>query len=50
MNKILRFFYRFFIDPCYGCKRHGNCELYDMRHKFCGDWTANYWEGGGEDD
>lgn len=41
--KLIEFLYRFFINPCHGCKREGNCELYNLCHGFCGDHGLNYW-------
>ena len=50
MNPILKFIYRFFVDPCYGCKRYGNCELFDRKCQFCGNWGPNYWEEADHED
>lgn len=47
MKKFIKYLkitlYRIFIDPCYGCVRKGNCELYNKRG-FCGDWGICWWE------
>lgn len=47
MKRILKELMRMFIrlgDPCYGCVREYNCELYDMHNTFCGDWGLSYYE------
>lgn len=47
MKRILKELMRMFIrlgDPCYGCVREFDCELYDVRHGYCGDWGLSYYE------
>lgn len=43
LKEVLRMFIRF-GDPCYGCVREFDCELYDVRHGYCGDWGLSYYE------
>lgn len=47
MKRMFKELMRMFIrlgDPCYGCVREYNCELYDMHNTFCGDWGLSYYE------
>lgn len=44
IKRVVVFVYRLLINPCYGCVREGDCELYTMSHGFCGDRGLNYYE------